>query len=325
MKIKTLFLSLPVLLVSFYGTAQVKKDSIGTSAAVSKNSVIVTFETRPLFKRKGQFFCSWGYNRAFFSNSDIHLTGTGYDFSISNVTARDEHGGHDFLTYIKPTMFTIPQFNWRIGYYLNDKTFITIGHDHMKYNMDKQVTLLTGKIKTGVNDGTYNNAEVLVGENVESAVYLPASVGALPTGFVSEFEHCDGLNDFTGEIGRIEQLWCSKNCKHAFSALGAVGLGMIIPDSDTDILGQPPKHDMQTGKKAYHLAGYSCSASIGLQFDFFKHFFIQGKIKAGYMNLPDINTTVNGGKASQHFNFIEPYFQVGYTHSIGRQGRNIAQ
>jgi hypothetical protein len=318
MKVQKLFFCLPLLISTVSIIAQIKKDSVNATS-VSNNQIIGNLETRQIFKRKGQFSFSWGYNRAFFSKSDIHLTGDGYDFSITNVTARDEPGGHDFLTYIKPTMFTIPQFNWRVGYFLTDKTFITFGHDHMKYNMDKQVTLLTGKISTGVNDGTYNNAEVLVGENVESGNYMPSSVNSLPKGFVSEFEHCDGLNDFTFELGHLEQLWISKSYKHALAVIGTVGTGMLIPDSDTDILGQDPKHDMETGKKAYHLAGYSCSASMGLQFDFYRHFFIQGKLKSGFINLPDINTTVGGGKASQHFSFIEPILVVGYTHAFGKK------
>jgi hypothetical protein len=319
MKKLKLFSCFLLLHSAFSGSAQARKDSLNPATSVSNNPIIGNLETRQIFKRKGQFSFSWGYNRAFFSKSDIHLTGDGYDFTITNVTARDQPGGHDFTTYIKPNTFTIPQFNWRVGYYLTDKTFITFGHDHMKYNMDKQVTLLTGKISTGVNDGSYNNTEVLVGENGESGVYMPSSVNSLPTGFVSEFEHCDGLNDFTFELGHLEQLWISNNCKHAFSALGTVGTGMLIPDSDTDILGQAPKHDMTAGKKAYHLAGYSFSSSLGLQFDFCRHFFIQGKLKGGYINLPDINTTVGGGKASQSFSFIEPILLVGYTHAFGKK------
>ena len=300
---------------SLLGFAQVNTENINANAP-SVSSDNGNSETRKIYKRKGNLYGSWGYNRAFYSKSNIHLTGDGYDFTITNLTARDQPGGHDFLTYIKPTMFTIPQFNFRFGYFLTDKTFVTFGHDHMKYNMDKQATLLTGTITEGVHSGTYNNTDVLVGENAESGVYQPDMINSLPAGFVSEFEHCDGLNDFSFELGHLEQLWIAPNCKHAFSAVGTIASGMMIPDSDTDVLGHEPRHDMEAGKKAYHLAGYSLSASVGLQFDFFKHFFLLGKLKAGYINMPDILTTVEGGRASQHFNFIEPMMLLGYSHSI---------
>ncbi len=316
-KIRLSFL-LVMLFTYLIGSAQVNTDSTIATAPQLKNSIDGNSETRKIYKRKGNLYVYWGYNRAFFSKSDLHFWGEGYDFTITDITARDEPGGHDFLTYIKPDMFTIPQFNDRIGYFINDKTFINFGHDHMKYTMDKQVTLLTGTIATGVNDGTYNNTEVLVGDDAESGVYQTERIDSLPGGFVEEFEHCDGLNDLSFEVGRLEQLWISKNCKHAFSAQGTIGTGLLLPDSDVDLLGQAPRHDMEEGKKAYHFAGYSFSASIGLQFDFFKHFFVLGKLKAGYINMPDIHTTVGGGKASQHFNFIEPMLVAGYTHSIGK-------
>jgi len=301
---------------SLISTAQVTPENVSAAITPTSISVAGNTESREIFKRKGNLYLSWGYNRAVFSKSDIHFTGDGYDFTITDLTARDQPGGHDFLTYIKPNMFTIPQFNWRFGYFLTDKTYVTFGSDHMKYNMDKQVTLLTGTITGAVNPGTYNNTEVIVGEGAESGVYMPGLVDSLPAGFVSEFEHCDGLNDFAFELGHLEQLWISNNNKHAFSVHGTFGAGMMIPDSDTDVLGHEPRHDMEAGKKAYHLAGYTLSASIGLQFDFFSHFFLLGKLKAGYTNMPDILTTVEGGRASQHFNFLEPMVLVGYSHSI---------
>ena len=316
---KTKIVSLLMLsFTSLLGSAQVNTENSAGTIAGSAISTNLNSETRKIFKRKGNLYASWGYNRAFYSKSDINFTGDGYDFTITNLTARDQPGGHDFLTYIKPNMFTIPQFNWRLGYFVSDKTFITFGSDHMKYNMDKQVTLLTGTIAGEVNPGTYNNTEVVVGEGAESGVYQPGLIDSLPGGFVEEFEHCDGLNDFAFELGHLEQFWISKSGKHAFSAQGTIGAGMMIPDSDTDVLGQEPRHDMEEGKKAYHLAGFSVSVSVGIQFDFFRHFFLLGKLKAGYINMPDILTTVGGGRASQHFNFIEPMMLIGYSHTISK-------
>lgn len=316
---KTKIASLLMLsFMSLAGSAQVNTENSVGAIAGSEISTNLNSETREIFKRKGNLYASWGYHNAFFSKSDIHFKGEGYDFTISKVTARDEPGGHDFLTYVKPNMFTIPQFNWRIGYFINNKTFINFGHDHMKYSMDRQVTLLTGVITGDVNPGVYNNTEVIVGDDGSSGVYQSSLLDSLPSGFVTEFEHCDGLNDFSFEIGQVAQFWIAKSGKHALSAQGTFNVGMLIPDSDVDILEHEPMHERKLWRKGYHLAGYSLSASIGLQFDFFRHFFILGKLKAGYINMPDINTTIDGGKASQHFNFLEPMMLIGYSHSISR-------
>ncbi len=318
MKLK-LFSCFLLLLATFSGTAQVRKDSSSSAPALG-NRVIGNMETRQLFKRKGQIFFYWGYNRSAYTKSDIHFSGDGYDFSITDLTAEDEPTT-TFITYIKPTTFTVPQYNYRIGYFINDKTFISLGEDHMKYSINKQTTHLTGSIakdnNQGNNTGRYNNTEVLVGEGNGGDGTQLSIVDSLRKGFVSGFEHCDGLNDVSFELGRIEQLWISKNGKDALAVVGSIGAGMVFPDSDVDMLGYPPEHDANGGKN-YHLAGYSFSASFGLQFDFCKNFFLLTRLKGGYMNLPDINTTTTGGKASQHFSFIEPMLVVGYTYAFGK-------
>ena len=319
MKKITLYSCVLLLLIALSGTAQVNNDS-AIAVHVSGKPVISNLETRQLFPRKGKFFFYWGYNRSAYTNSNIHLTGDGYDFTIANVAAKDEPVT-DFQIYVNPTHMSVPQYDYRIGYYLNDKTFISVGEDHMKYAIYKQSTRLTGYVtkdnNEGKNIGTYNNTEVLVGEG-DGADGTVTILDSLPKGFVSGFEHCDGLNDVSVEIGRLEQLWISKNNRMALAVVGTCGVGMVIPDTDADILGYQPKHDMENGQKSYHLAGYSFSGSFGLQFDFSPSFFLLTKIKGGYMNLPDINTTMVGGKASQHFTFIESMLVVGYNHAFGK-------
>lgn len=313
MKLHKLFVYFPFLLIAFYTSAQIKNDMVTTLAT---NRAIGTMETREVFKRKGNFFFYWGYNRSAYTHSDIHFWGDGYDFSITNLSAVDEPTPLS-IEYIKPTTFSVPQYNYRLGYYVNDKTYISFGEDHMKYSINKQTTHLSGTISkdnnNGKNIGAYNNTEVLVGEGDNSGGSI---IDSLQQGFISDFEHCDGLNDASFELGRVEQLWISKNGKDALVIIGGIGAGMVIPDSDADVLGYPPKHD--EGGKSYHLAGYSLSASFGLQFDFCKNFFVLARLKGGYMNLSDINTTTTGGKASQHFSFIEPMVVVGYTHAFGK-------
>jgi len=269
-------------------------------------------ESRELYPRKGKAFIFWGYNRSAYNHSDIKFWGDGYNFSISDIRATDEQTPFT-AQYFNPGGVTVPQFDLRAGYYLNDKTYVSVGTDHMKYIIAKQATFLNGYVSKGVNTGTYHNTEIEVGEHDSPNFNVASIIDNLPKGFVSGFEHCDGLNDVSAEIGRQEQLWMSNNRKHALSALGGIGLGAVIPDTDADVLGQPPKHDMENNKKSYHLAGYSASAHIGLQFDFCRHGFILFKLKGGYMNLPDILTTIYGGKASQHFNFLEEMGVIGYT------------
>jgi len=39
--------------------------------------------------KKGTFYFYWGYNRDWYSNSDIHFEGEDYDFELKDVIAND--------------------------------------------------------------------------------------------------------------------------------------------------------------------------------------------------------------------------------------------
>jgi hypothetical protein len=68
---------------------------------------------------KGKFFFYWGGNRGYYSTSDIRFTGADYDFTLNNATAHDRPKGYH-IDYINPSKITIPQTNFRMGYFFND-------------------------------------------------------------------------------------------------------------------------------------------------------------------------------------------------------------
>lgn len=283
----------------------------------SKKDVANT-ETRALYPRKGKLSVCWGYNRSAYTHSDIHFWGSDYNFTARDLRATDNPTKFS-KDYFGPSTVTIPEYAWRVTYFITDKTFVCAGEDHMKYKMATQATQLTGNIGSGPNKGTYNNTNVLVGEGLD-ATNMPAYLDGLPKGIVSSFQHCDGLNDFSLQLGRLEQLWISQNRRQALSVLGSASAGAMITDSEVEMLGQESRHDK--GEKLFHLSGYSMSASMGLQFDFFNRAFLLASTKSGYINLPDINTTAGGGRASQHFDYIEAMVTIGYTFQVRKAPKN---
>ena len=83
------------------------------------------------------------------------------------------------------------------------------------------------------------------------------------------------------------------------------GAGVLLPKTNTTLLGKE-RYD------EFHLAGYGLSGKVGLNFTFFKHFFIQAEVKGGYINMNDIRTTNNtADKASQDFWFFQRIIAVG--------------
>ena len=63
-----------------------------------------------------------------------------------------------------------------------------------------------------------------------------------------------------------------------------VGGGVLFPRTNATLLSKERNDE-------FHVSGYGMSVKGGINFTFFKHFFIQGELKGGYIDLPDIRTT----------------------------------
>ncbi|MVO09930.1 hypothetical protein GOQ30_12235 [Flavobacterium sp. TP390] len=241
---------------------------------------------------KGKFFIFWGGNRESFTRSDIHFQGENYDFTLYDVAAHDKPKGWH-VDYVNPGRMTIPQTNLRIGYFLSDHYSIAIGVDHMKYVMYNNVR--------SNYSGYYPNA----GNYGE----LPSSDQLTLTEDFLLFEHTDGLNYIHTELSRVDDLskfiGLPNTDKFQINVTEGFGAGVLLPKTNTTLLGKE-RYD------EFHLAGYGLSAKAGLNFTFFKHFFIQAEVKGGYINMNDIRTTNNSAdKASQDFWFFQRIIAVG--------------
>lgn len=56
----------------------------------------------------------------------------------------------------------------------------------------------------------------------------------------------------------------------------------------------------------FHLAGFGMGIMAGLNLEIYKYFFIQSEFKSGYINMPDIRTTMDPvDRADQQFVFAQ--------------------
>ena len=93
--------------------------------------------------------------------------------------------------------------------------------------------------------------------------------------------------------------------KIQISLTEGVGAGILYPKTNVMLMGKE-RHD------DFNVAGFGVSAKAGLNITFFKHYFIQGELKGGYINMPNIKTTFdNADSASQHFMFFERVIAFG--------------
>ena len=257
---------------------------------------------------KGKFYFFWGGNRESYTKSDIHFTGQNYEFTVHDAKADDKPKGWH-IDYIKPGSVTIPQTNFRMGYFLSDHYNISLGLDHMKYVMrQNQRANVSGNINLpssesgSIYNGTYNNTSVNFFENYTG---LDTST---PPPFLT-FEHTDGLNYINTEFCRVDDISkvfkISNTDKFQLNLTEGLGLGLLYPKTNSRVLGKQRYDD-------FHVSGYGISAKVGLNFTFFKYFFFQSELKAGYIDMNDIKTTnESSDKASQHFLFLQRIIAFG--------------
>lgn len=245
--------------------------------------------------QKGDIYFYWGWNRGFYTNSDIHFTGEHYDFQLDDVVANDRQTPFELNPYLNPGQLTIPQTNFRIGYFINDHYNISFGFDHMKYVVQqKQTVKINGEISnTGTGyDGRYENDDILI-----------------TPGFL-QFEHTDGLNYINLSLRRVDEILHLN--KLSINVTGGVDAGVLVPRTDSELLnfGENDK---------YHLSGYGGSLVAGLNITFFNHFFVQSEMKGGYINMPDMLTTGSEmDSASQSFFFGQYNIVLGWVFNFAR-------
>ncbi|MFN8153461.1 MAG: hypothetical protein U0Y08_04135 [Bacteroidia bacterium] len=251
--------------------------------------------------RKHQLYFYWGWNRGFYSHSDIQFTGDNYNFTLENVVAKDRQTPLAADPYLRVDQVTIPQTDLRLGFFINDHWEISLGDDHMKYVMvQNQKVKINGQISgTGtIYDGTYADDEI----------YL--------TNDFLMYEHTDGLNYLNAEIRRSDNisrfLRLKPNAFVQVYSMAGFGAGIIYPRTNCTLM-QNQRHD------EFHVAGYGFAPVAGVNFIFFRHILLQGELKGGFINLPDVQTTYNDAdKAKQHFWFFETLFSLGATFKIGK-------
>lgn len=232
--------------------------------------------------RKGDVYMYWGWNISGYTPSTISFSGENYDFSLEKVCAKNRPSPLDLKTYLSPTRFTIPQYNFRLGYFLNDTYNISFGIDHMKYVMvSYQDSRINGYIKNTDSDydGIYDNEPISI------------------TPDFLQFEHTDGLNYLNFELRRLDEV--HKKNKLSFNLVSGAGIGLIVPRSNVTLLNFDRFDEP-------NIAGFGLAVMGGLHFEMFQRFFLQFEAKAGYINLPNVRTTHDKRDgAKQDFCFLQ--------------------
>lgn len=234
------------------------------------------------FHRK--IYLSWGYNKDWFTHSNIHLSDpNGYDFVLYHAAAHDRPNFDKIDQTI--SHLAIPQYNYRIGWYFKNKPNhgIEINFDHTKYVMDDNQTVhMKGRIGT-----TYFDQDTLV---------TPAFL---------HFEHTNGANFFLLNYFSTKNIFQSKH--FSVDLIGKAGLGGVVPKTDVTIFGTRLDNK-------FHLAGWLMGMEGAARFTFFNHVYVETSAKtclADYVNV----LVVGDGRAHHAFGSLELIGNIGYQFS----------
>ncbi len=217
--------------------------------------------------RKKSFFLTWGYNRSHYDKTDIRFFGDDFDFTLKDVRAHDLPLPFEAKTYLNPLKFTIPQFDFRVGYFIRENLSVSGGWDHMKYRVTQYQRV---KIEGTVSE-TFS--EEHAGTYAEQNFDLDPS-------FI-QLEHTNGLNYLRFGIEHYTHIWSDvRQNFHAELSLG-LGAGLAMPWSDAHI-------DGVRYENWVHAAGWGLSGTMALKLRYRNFFFIQYQHQNGYLDMTDI-------------------------------------
>lgn len=238
--------------------------------------------------KKGDFYIDYGWNVSAYTGSDIHFKGADYDFILKDVSATDRPSKYRANLYFNPKTFSVPQYNFRIGYFISDHLSISLGVDHMKYVVTNgQSVQITGSTHflNSPSINQYDNEPITLSED-----------------FI-QFEHTDGLNYISSDVRYSQELleWKFISLHGAFG----LGTGFLLPKTNAKILGRA-RHD------DFNVAGYGLNSLLAFDIRFFQMIYLKTEIKGGFIHMPNIRTTSESiDQADQAFGFAEWTFMFG--------------
>lgn len=250
--------------------------------------------------KQGSAFVYWGYNRSIFSKTNLHFTGPNYDFTLYDVKGSDRPTKPGWV-YLNPTTFTIPQYNFRAGYFLTDRLAISGGIDHLKYVAEgNQATTISGVITSDastVYEGSYLNEPIVMGPDL------------------LQFEHTDGFNLVSLDFEYLLPLFSLLDEKIRFLwNFGAGGI-WVVTKTNVKVLGEGLDND-------FHVAGYTLAGKTGPRIEFKKHLFILAETKGGYASLPSVLIKNSEPEIGDHnLSFLEFYVAVGINFRLKRKAK----
>lgn len=258
----------------------------GQNAIAQENGTIKNKKFKLV--KNGSFYLSWGYNKEWYSRSNVHINqpSEGNNYTLHNVKAHDNPGWNKDL--FKKEL-TIPQYNYRIGYFFNEKQdwAFEINFDHTKYIIATNQNI---RLK-----GTLNN------QQTDADI-----VFAEPDFF---YFLNNGANFLLFNLVKRYDLYHISNNKLKFDLLCKAGIGPVIPHVENSLFGKKNNPGFQIG-------GWNTGVEMALRSTFMKYAYLEFAHKGDYARYSGLN--IYNGKARQAFFTYELILSLGITFPTGK-------
>jgi hypothetical protein len=247
------------------------------------------------FHRKGSFSFQWGYNRSWYSKTNLHFTGPDYDFTVYNLSGTDRPSKFGWV-YFNPNTISIPQYTFRLSYFLTDRIAISGGMDHMKYVVTQdQNTTISGVI-TPQASSTYAGS------------YLNQPI-ALRSDLLS-FEHTNGFNLLSLDFEYLQPLFEIVRAKLSLHWNTGIGGIWMVTKTDVRVLEDGLDND-------FHIAGYTLCGKTGPRIEYKHRFYLATELKGGYATLPSVLIANAAPEIGDHnLGYLEYYIVFGVNFNL---------
>lgn len=232
----------------------------------------------------GSIYGSWGYNEEWYTRSTVNVNqpALGNNYDLVHVHAHNHKGWDEGLFH---EQLSIPQYNYRLGYYFNDKQDmgIEINFDHTKYIItDPQDIHLTGQL-----GGKPADEHIMFTQANGFYYYLNNGANFL-------------LFNFVKRVG----LYHTKNNAFRLDLNGKAGIGPVIPHVQNSFFGQPNQQHFQLG-------GWNTGVETALRATIMRYAYIEFSQKVDYARYSGLK--IYDGMAKQNFGCYELILSVGVT------------
>lgn len=229
--------------------------------------------------RKGELYLSWGYNKEWYLPSNIHIyqPKLGNDYTLYNTLASDHPGWNEGLFN---RALTIPQYNYRLGYFFKDNWAIEANFDHTKFVVAENQLLHAKGMMDGKPVDTYIDNR---------------------SGFM-KYQLNNGANFLLINLVHRKHLTSFDKDWFDASLLVKGGVGIVIPHVQNEI-------DGHYNKKGFQFGGYDMGFEAGIRATFFRYGYLEFTNKvlgAQYYNL-----RLYQGRAKQFIATYEMILSVG--------------